>query len=155
MIGAVAIFALGSGLSGGASSAIMLLAGRVVQGIGGAGLTLMTGMIVSDIVPVRERGKYMSILFCSFSIGTGLGPFVGGALVERASWRWVFYINLPIRREALIMLYLFLQVHHPKSWAAKEKLVRIDFIGNALLVASCCSILIALSWGGARYAWST
>lgn len=155
MIGAVAIFALGSGLSGGASSAIMLLAGRVIQGIGGAGLTLMTGMIVSDIVPVRERGKYMSIIFCSFSVGTGLGPFVGGALVERASWRWVFYINLPICGAALIMLYLFLQVHRPKTWTAKEKLLRIDFIGNALLVASCCSILIALSWGGARYAWST
>ncbi|GLB11618.1 hypothetical protein AtubIFM57258_008488 [Aspergillus tubingensis] len=153
LIGAVAIFALGSGISGGASSSAMLLVGRVLQGAGGGGISLMTQLVISDLVSVRERGKFMAIIFTTFSLGTSLGPFIGGALVDNTTWRWVFYINLPIAGAALVLLYFFLQVHFQRRLTVRQKMSRIDFVGNAILIASVTSILIALSWGGSRYSW--
>lgn len=78
MIGVVAVFTLGSGISGGANSPAMLIAGRAVQGIGGGGINLMIEVIVSDLVPLRERGNYMALIFAIFCLGTAIGPFVGG-----------------------------------------------------------------------------
>lgn len=89
MIGAVAFFVLGSGISGGAINSAMMVAGRAIQGIGGGGINVLIELIVSDLVPLRERGNFMAMIFAVFSIGTSLGPFVGGALVQHSSWRWV------------------------------------------------------------------
>jgi Major Facilitator Superfamily len=155
LIGAVAVFALGSGISGGATSSSMLLAGRIIQGIGGGGLSLMTQIIISDLVSVRERAKFMSIIFATFTLGTGLGPFIAGALVDHTTWRWVFYINLPIAGVSLVLLYIFLQVHYKKTLTVRQKLTRIDYVGNVLLVMSVSSILIALSWADTKYPWSS
>lgn len=70
----------------------MLIAGRTIQGIGGGGINVMIDMIVSDLVPLRERGKFMGMIFAVFAVGTSLGPFVGGATVQHSSWRWVVSI---------------------------------------------------------------
>lgn len=72
----------------------MMIAGRTIQGIGGGGINVMIDMIVSDMVPLRERGNFMGMIFAVFSIGTSLGPFIGGALVQHSSWRWV--VTVPI-----------------------------------------------------------
>ncbi|KAF8846456.1 MFS general substrate transporter [Acephala macrosclerotiorum] len=153
MIGAVTFFVLGSGLSGGAHSSAMMIAGRAIQGIGGGGINVMIDIIVSDLVPLRERGTFMGMIFAIFSIGTSLGPFVGGIIVQRTSWRWVFYLNLPIGGVALVLLFLFLHVEYKQeAWLAKVK--RIDYFGNALLMTSIVATLLALSWGGSLYAWS-
>lgn len=80
MIGVVAVFTLGSGISGGANSPAMLIAGRAIQGIGGGGINLMIEVIVSDLVPLRERGNYMALIFAIFCLGTAIGPFVGGGM---------------------------------------------------------------------------
>ena len=93
MIGATAIFLLGSGISGGANSATMLIAGRTIQGIGGGGVNVMIDIIVSDLLPLRERGKYMGIIFAVFATGSSIGPVLGGVIVQRTSWRWVFWIK--------------------------------------------------------------
>lgn len=96
LLGAVALFTLGGGLSGGASSMEMLIAARTIQGLGGGGINLLMETIVTDIVPLRERGQYMAIVGIGAIVGATVGPFLGGLITDHASWRWCFYINVPI-----------------------------------------------------------
>ena len=92
----VALFTLGSGICGGATNGAMLIAGRAIQGMGSGGINMIVDVIVSDLVPLRERGNFMAIVLTVYFMGTSIGPFVGGAIVESTTWRWVFYINLPV-----------------------------------------------------------
>ncbi|KAI0853598.1 MFS general substrate transporter [Daldinia vernicosa] len=155
MIAVVSLFALGSGIAGGANTATMMIAGRAVQGIGGGGVNLLIELVVSDLIPLRQRGAYMGIVFGVFSLGTAVGPLVGGAIVDGTTWRWVFYINLPVSGAALILHLLFLRVNYDKETSIVERLKKIDYMGNAILIGSVVSVLIALSWGGTRYEWKS
>ena len=95
----VALFTLGSGICGGATNGAMLIAGRAIQGMGSGGINMIVDVIISDLVPLRERGNYMACVLTVYFVGTALGPWVGGAIVDSTtSWRWVFYINLPVSR---------------------------------------------------------
>lgn len=96
MISAVALFTLGSGLSGGASTMTMLIAGRTVQGLGGGGINMLIELIVTDLVPLRERGQYMAVVLIAGTLGAAVGPFLGGVITSHTTWRWVFYLNVPI-----------------------------------------------------------
>jgi MFS family permease len=154
MIGCVGIFTLGSGISGGATNGSMLIAGRAIQGLGSGGLNMLIDLIICDLVSLRERGKYIGLISIVFALGVFVGPFVGGSLVQHSSWRWVFYINLPIGGASMVMLFLFLRVNH-KKLPLKEKISRIDWIGNLLIVLSTLSILFALTYAGTDYAWSS
>ncbi|KAI1079390.1 major facilitator superfamily domain-containing protein [Whalleya microplaca] len=151
----VAIFTLGSGICGGASTGGMLIAGRAVQGIGSGGIVMMNNVIVSDLVPLRERGKYMAVVLAIFGIGTSLGPFIGGAIVDSTTWRWVFWINLPIGGTSLLAMFLFLHVNYDKEMSFVQKMKRIDFIGNGILMAGTVAILYALTYAGTLFAWSS
>ncbi|KAH0489330.1 hypothetical protein TgHK011_009763 [Trichoderma gracile] len=155
LLGAVALFTLGGGLSGAASSMGMLIAARTVQGLGGGGINLLMETIVTDIVPLRERGQYMAIVGIGAIVGATLGPFLGGLITDHASWRWCFYINVPIGVASFGILFIFLRVKYDRnlSWSARFK--RIDISGNAIFVAAIVSALIALTWGGTIYSWST
>lgn len=152
---AVAVFLLGSGISGGATSTAMLIAGRLVQGTGGAGITAMTQLIVSDLVSVRERGKYIGVVYAVFGLGTAIGPPVGGVIAQYTTWRWIFYLNLPIGGVTLLMQFFFLNIVYNKRLSVKQKFRQIDWIGNLILITSVVSILIALSWSNTRYPWSS
>jgi len=92
----VAFFTVGSVISGAATSGGMLIAGRAVQGIGSGGIYIIIDIIVSDLVPLRVRGNYMSVILIVYTIGLAIGPWVGGIIVERTTWRWVFYLTVPV-----------------------------------------------------------
>jgi MFS family permease len=96
LLGSVAIFVLGSGLCGGANSMGMLIASRTVQGLGGGGISLLIETVVQDLVPLRERGKYMAVVLMFSTVGAAIGPLLGGVIATKTSWRWVFYINVPV-----------------------------------------------------------
>ncbi|ROW04708.1 hypothetical protein VMCG_04869 [Cytospora schulzeri] len=132
----VCIFTLGSGICGGARSGAMLIAGRAVQGVGSGGIIMVIDIIVSDLVPLRQRGNYMAVVLAIYGVGTSLGPFIGGAIVSSTTWRWVFWINLPIGGASLVILYLFLHVNYNKEMTFSQKIKRIDFIGSGILMAA-------------------
>ncbi|KAF2095591.1 major facilitator superfamily protein [Rhizodiscina lignyota] len=155
MIIATAIYTFGSGICGGANNIGMLIAGRVLQGIGAAGINVLMEIIICDLVPMRERGTYLAIIFGVIALGTALGPLFGGLIVQHSSWRWIFYLNLPIGGLALVLLYLFLNVNYIKEMTLSTRLAMIDWFGNVIFVLSVCSILISLSWAGSIYEWSS
>ncbi|KAK4206679.1 DNA repair protein RAD50 [Rhypophila decipiens] len=154
MLASVAVFTLGSGICGGANSAAMLIAGRAVQGLGSGGIGLLIDIIVSDLVPLRYRGNYIGVILSLYGVGTTLGPFIGGSIVATTTWRWIFYLNLPIGGASFVILFLFLHVHYRDHVTLKEKIRRIDFLGNAVLITSTVSILYALAYAGTSYGWS-
>ncbi|ENH72587.1 hypothetical protein FOC1_g10013244 [Fusarium oxysporum f. sp. cubense race 1] len=149
-----ATYTLGSGIAGGANGGAMLIAGRAIQGIGSGGVTMANDVIISDLVPLRYRGNYIAILLLVATIGFAVGPFLGGVIVENTTWRWVFYLNLPIGGVAIVVTYFFLNLQYDRTQSTMDKLRRIDYIGNAILIASSVSILIALTWAGPVYPWS-
>ncbi|KAI1457378.1 major facilitator superfamily domain-containing protein [Annulohypoxylon moriforme] len=151
----VAIFILGSGICGGAKNGDMLIAGRAVQGVGSGGIAMVFDIIVSDLVPLRRRGNYIAVILIIYSIGTTLGPFIGGAIADTGNWRWVFYINLPVGGISFATLFCFLHVKYSREQDWLTRLKRIDYLGNGILVASSAAILIALTYAGTRYAWSS
>jgi MFS family permease len=151
----VGIYTLGSGICGAANSGTTLIVGRSIQGVGTGGLNMILDVILSDLVPLRERGTYIAISLMVLTIGTSMGPFVGGAIVDNTTWRWVFYINLPIGGLTFVLLLIFLRVECEKEMSLSQKLKRIDFVGNAILMASTTAILYALTYRGSRYSWSS
>ena len=154
MLIALGLFAFGSGIAGGARNVAMLIAGRTVSGLGSAGLFLLSDLIICDLVPLRERAKYMGIILSTAAIGTTIGPIVGGALAQ-ASWRWVFYINLTIAIPSLILMIFFLRLKHKSEPTWKAALKRVDWIGNAIFIPSILAILIGLVTGGTTHPWSS
>ncbi|KAK5203470.1 hypothetical protein LTR41_010833 [Exophiala xenobiotica] len=148
-------FVLGSGICGGASNMTMLIAGRVIQGAGAGGIGVLIEMIVCDLVPLRERGKYLAIILGLVALGTALGPFFGGLIVNYSTWRWVFFLNLPVGSVALVLLVAFLKVTWNKDVNLATKLTSIDWAGNIIFITAICSVLLALSWAGAVYPWSS
>lgn len=133
----------------------MLIGGRVIQGFGSGGVTTIVPVIVSDLVPLRQRGNYMALILTIFAIGTSLGPFIGGAIVQSTSWRWVFYINFPIGGTAIVLLFLFLHTSHHCEVPMLQRIKKIDVIGATILIIASVAILFALTYGGSRYEWSS
>ncbi|KAI0648750.1 iron permease [Trametes meyenii] len=147
-------FALGSALCGGAQNMNMLIAGRAVQGFGGGGCLASVQIINADMVPLPERGKFQGIIACLWAIACSAGPPIGGALANAGSWRWLFFLNLPLCGLSLALTYIFLRVRKP-STSLREKVAEMDWVGIVLLVGSTTAFLIAMTWGGLRFAWSS
>lgn len=133
----------------------MLISGRVLQGMGGSGITVLVETVVCDLVPLRERGNYMAMVFGMIALGSALGPLFGGLLVSNGSWRWAFYLALPIGGPALVLLILFLRVNYDRESTLATKVGSLDWVGNVVFVGASSSALIALSWAGGEYPWSS
>ncbi|KAJ3481251.1 hypothetical protein NLI96_g7790 [Meripilus lineatus] len=154
MLISIVFFCIGSALAGAAQNMDMMIAARTVQGLGGGGIMNMTNIIVSDLVPLAERGLYQGLLGLTWSLASGIGPPIGGALAERASWRWLFYLNLPLTGIAFGLVLIFLQVRTPEG-SMGEKLARVDWFGNLIIIAGTTLSILGLTWGGVRYPWSS
>lgn len=139
------MFTLGSILAAVAKNISVLLAGRTLQGLGSGGILALTYVITTDLVSLRERGKWFGLISLNWAIGSILGPLVGGAIVE-SSWPWLFWINLPFCGLAYVAIPLTLRLQH-KDGAVNKKLKEFDWIGTIIFVGSLTSVLIPLSWG--------
>ncbi|KAA8645402.1 uncharacterized protein ATNIH1004_006821 [Aspergillus tanneri] len=136
-----------------ANTFTQILIGRCIQGVGGGGIAMLSEVVVTDLVPLRLRGNYYGVLSAMYSLGSVLGPIVGGGFSENVSWRWIFYINFPFIGLAAILL-IFFRLSTPDG-SLREKLRQIDYIGTVLFVGSVASFLIPLSWGGVMYSWGS
>lgn len=146
---AIVVFIIGSALAGWSRTMDELIAFRAVQGIGGGGLMIGVQAIIADIVPARERGRYMGLIGAVFGLASVAGPLLGGFFTDHASWRWCFYINVPFGLVTLAVIAVVLKLPRP---AVRP---RLDVLGAVLLaVASTCLVLVT-SWGGTEYAWGS
>ncbi|KAH8172782.1 major facilitator superfamily protein [Sarocladium implicatum] len=155
MIIATALFVIGSAICGAANNINTLIAGRIIQGLGASGCNVLCEIIICDVVPLKERGKYLAIIMGFIFLGTALGPFFGGLIVQYSTWRWTFYLALPVGGVALVALFLFLNVRYQKEETLASKISSIDFVGNILFVASVSSVLLGLSWAGVLHPWAS
>ncbi|KAJ1734588.1 hypothetical protein LPJ72_002273 [Coemansia sp. Benny D160-2] len=150
---ATAIFCIGSILCAVSQSLGMLIASRAIQGVGGGGLMTMVSIVLSDVTTERDRGKYTGILASTWGIASAVGPVMGGAIVENASWRIIFWINLPVSIPPLIMLFLSLNVVPKPAGTAREKFRRMDILGSLVFQAFIIPLIIAFAWGGQGFKW--
>ncbi len=148
---AIAIFLVGSAASGALSHSLeTLVAFRALQGLGAGGLMVGAQAIIGDVVSPRERGRYQGLFGAVFALATVVGPLLGGVLTQHASWRWVFYINVPLGAVALIVTAVVLPAH--LRGARKPA---IDYVGTLLLSAAATALVLVASLGGTTYAWSS
>ena len=148
-LAAILIFLTGSILAGLSQTMIQLIAFRGLQGIGAGGLMVGAQAIIADIVPPRERGKYMGLIGGVFAVSSVAGPLLGGFLVDSLSWRWVFYVNVPIG--ALAVAVVTMRLHLPSRHTPH----RVDYLGTALLSGGVGALILLTTWGGNQYAWGS
>ncbi|MFP3463942.1 MDR family MFS transporter [Leifsonia sp. SIMBA_070] len=148
-IGALVAFVVGSVIGGLAQDMTWLIISRATQGIGGGGLMILSQAIIADVVPVRERSKYMGVMGAVFGISSVAGPLLGGWFTEGVGWRWAFWMNIPLGLIAIALAVLFLKI--PRRRAR----VRFDIWGTITMAVAVTSIILVASWGGTQYEWGS
>ncbi len=149
-IGAISVFILGSVVGGLAPDMTWLIIGRAVQGLGGGGLMILSQAIIADVVPARERGKYMGIMGGVFALSSVAGPLLGGWFTEGIGWRWAFWMNIPLGALAIVTAVFFLRL--PKVEHARPQL---DVAGMGLLALASTGLVLTSTWGGTTYDWDS
>jgi EmrB/QacA subfamily drug resistance transporter len=145
----IVIFLVGSALSGLSQSMLELIVFRALQGLGGGGLIVGAQTIVGDVVSPRDRGRYMGLFMAMFGVTTVIGPLIGGLFVEYLSWRWIFYINVPVGAVALVVTALAL----PGALSRVHRV--IDYLGTSLLALAATALVLFTSLGGTSYPWGS
>jgi EmrB/QacA subfamily drug resistance transporter len=144
------LFLIASAICGAAQDITVLVLARALQGLAAGGLMTLAMAAVGDLVEPRERARYQGYIAAAFAVATVVGPLIGGVIVDHASWRWVFYVNLPLGALALAGLSLRLPASGPPATRAP-----LDVSGGALLAATTGAVTLACIWGGGRYAWDS
>ncbi|MVU77073.1 DHA2 family efflux MFS transporter permease subunit [Nocardia sp. ET3-3] len=148
-LASIAIFLVGSGLSGAAQNMDQLIGFRVLQGIGAGGLAAGAFAIIGELIPPRERAKYMGMTASVMALATIGGPLVGGFVTDHLGWRWAFYLNLPLGLVAFVWCQATLHL------TARRPGAKIDFPGAALLTVTISALVLLATWGGSQYAWGS
>jgi DNA repair protein RAD50 len=132
----------------------MLIVARAIQGVGGGGTIVLPNICISDLFSMRNRGMYFGILGMVWALASALGPILGGLFTSKASWRWCFYINLPVSGVGMIILFFVLKLHNPRTpmWVG---LKAIDWTGGVLIIGGTLMLLLGLEFGGVSYPWTS
>ncbi|KAJ7907211.1 iron permease [Mycena leptocephala] len=159
MLLCISFFAIGSALAGASQHMNMMIGARgmsVFGRIGGGGILALTQILVADLVPLSERGLYQGLIGLVWAFASSVGPPIGGALSSsnenKTSWRWLFYLNLPLTALAFLLVLMHLSVRRPEG-SVYSKLAQVDWIGNLIAVIGTGLALISLTWAGIRYPW--
>ncbi|KOX16959.1 MDR family MFS transporter [Nocardiopsis sp. NRRL B-16309] len=148
-LGCIAIFLAGSALCGMSQDMLQLILFRALQGIGGGGLMVLASAIIGDVVSPRERGRYQGLFGAVFGVSSVAGPLLGGLFVDHLSWRWVFYVNLPLGLVAFLAVLAVLPSTRPEGRG------RVDYAGILLLAGTAVCLTLVAAWGGSVYPWAS
>ncbi|KAF3259671.1 hypothetical protein TWF192_010526 [Orbilia oligospora] len=152
---AIGFFELGSLICGVAPNSATLIVGRAIAGIGVGGIFSGCILILAHILPLRKRPLAIACLASVWGIASIIGPLLGGAFTDHVSWRWCFYINLPLGAISVIVVTLVLKLpHKSEGLTLRERIYQLDLVGAAILIPTVVSLLLALQWGGTTYAWN-
>ncbi|KAB8239286.1 major facilitator superfamily domain-containing protein [Aspergillus alliaceus] len=156
-LSAILLFEVGSVICGAAPSSTAFIVGRAIAGIGSSGLVSGGVVIIVHIAPLHKRPMYTGLLGAVFGIASVVAPLMGGAFTENVSWRWCFYINLPIGAVTIAIIALILHLPEPphKDLSTRERLAKLDPLGTAVFLPGMVCLLLALQWGGSTYPWSS
>ncbi|KAI1077297.1 MFS general substrate transporter [Whalleya microplaca] len=154
LLAAVAIFFVGSLICALSVSVGMLIAGRAIQGIGGGGIVILTNICVSDLFSLRKRGMYYALFGMVWSIASAIGPILGGVFTSEVTWRWCFWINLPISGLGFFVLLFVLKLHNPGT-SMKDGLAAVDWLGSLLIIGGTLMFLFGLEFGGITFPWNS
>ncbi|KAI0400166.1 MFS general substrate transporter [Xylaria palmicola] len=151
---AVGVFWIGSLIAALSGNIAQLIAGRAIQGAAGGGIVVLINIAVSDLVSVRYRGQYYGIFGGIWALASAIGPILGGVFTTKASWRWCFWINLPIAGVAFFILLFVLKLHNPRT-SVRKGLAAIDWLGSVLIIGATLQLLFGLEFGGVTHPWKS
>lgn len=150
----VAVFAIASIIAALSTSMQMLIAARALQGTAGAGLTQLVPITISDLFSMRRRALYLGLMGLMWAVAGSAGPLIGGALTQLATWRWCFWINLPVCGLAFVLLLLFLDIHNPHT-KLRDGVMAVDWIGTLSVLSITILTLLGLEFGGTTFPWDS